>query len=695
MDVFFVISGFVVTGSLMGQRFQRLQDLLLQFYARRLIRIMPALIVMLLLTTLLYALFIPDAWLTQSTDAVAKAAFFGLSNLQLMQEDDSYFSPRAEFNPFTHTWSLGIEEQFYLVFPFLLFWHQRQTASTRSRRLVVAAVAVLSLASLLACAWLTGRQPKQAFYSIPSRFWELGAGMVLCLLAGSWTVWLRRVPRRAVQALSVLSFGLIAAAFVTPASGYFPFPLALLPVAGTAGVIAVVCADHRGWLRGALSSRPMVGVGRLSYSLYLWHWPVFVLCRWTIGLESFASAAIALVLAVAAGALSFWAVERPIRRDGRVARLPRGWVVAGALLAVLGAWKGGTKLLYAKSQISLSQTARTELWDANDQTPIPVSDPSCLPSRSTEHFAGGYVHTWRPGPCPRHRTQARLFVIGDSHSLVYIPSLRRFAAEQGIEVRLYTKTGCGFIALDEPVAMSADPGCRAYHGEAVERVLGAAHAGDVVFLPSLRLARFADQWGGVHAGATAQDGAPPRGGPGAGAARASPVEGDRALVARIRAHGVSVLFEAPTPPFRSPAFRCSDWFNAANPVCEAGLSVARGEMEELRAPVLAAMRTIAAADPGVGVWDPLPLLCPEATCSAVIPAGPLFFDGDHLSGYANEVLYPDLGRSLLAMLSAQPRDDARSEARSRSLLGAQSPRPEHEACMRSSGTTPGCPRRTG
>lgn len=661
VDVFFVISGFVVTGSLMGQRFRRLRDLLLQFYARRLIRIMPALIVMLLLTTLLYALFVPDAWLTQSTEAVAKAAFFGLSNIQLMLEDDAYFSPRAEFNPFTHTWSLGVEEQFYLAFPFLVFWHQRQTAGTRSRRLVVAAVAALSVASLLACAWLTGHHPKAAFYSIPSRFWELGVGMVLCLLAGSWTAWLRGLPRRAVRALSVVSAGLIAAAFAVPASGHFPFPLALLPVAGTAGVIAVVCADRRGWVCAALSARPMVGIGRLSYSLYLWHWPVFVLCRWTIGLEGVASSLVALLLAVAAGALSFRVVECPIRHNGRLARLPRGWVVAGALLAVLGAWKGGTKLLYAKNQISLSQTARAELWHADDRTPVPVADPSCLPSGSTDHFAGGDVHTWRPGSCPRRRTQARLFVIGDSHSLVYIPSLRRFAAEQGVEVQLYTKAGCGFIALDKPMATAAAPRCRAYHAEAVERVLGAARAGDVVFLPSLRLARFADQWGGVAADATAQDDDPPR--DGFGAARASAIEEGRALIARIRSRGVSVLFAAPTPLFRSPAFRCSDWFNAANPVCEAGLSVARDEMEDLRAPVLAAMRTIAATDPAIGVWDPLPLLCPGATCSAVTPAGPLFFDGDHLSGHANAVLYPDLSRSLLAMLSAAARDDVRPEAR--------------------------------
>ncbi len=194
--------------------------------------------------------------------------------------------------------------------------------------------------------------------------------------------------------------------------------------------------------------------------------------------------------------------------------------------------------------------------------------------------------------------------------------------------------------------MAANPECLAYRSEALERILRAAHVGDVVFLPSLRLARFADQWGGVGAGA------PPQGE--SDAARALAVEEGRTLVSRIRAHGVSVLFEAPTPVFRSPAFRCSDWFNAANPVCAGGLSVARSEMEELRAPVLAAMRTIAAVDPGINVWDPLSILCPGTTCSAVTPSGPLFFDGDHLSGHANEVLYPDLSRSLLAMLSGVP-----------------------------------------
>jgi hypothetical protein len=114
----------------------------------------------------------------------------------------------------------------------------------------------------------------------------------------------------------------------------------------------------------------------------------------------------------------------------------------------------------------------------------------------------------------------------------------------------------------------------------------------------------------------------------------------RVLLSRIKATGARVVFEAPTPVFRAPAYRCVDWFNKNNPDCYRGLETERSEMEAIRKPILDAMRTLQRGDSTIDIWDPLPLLCTAKVCSAMTNSRPLFFDSDHLSGYANDTLYP-------------------------------------------------------
>jgi peptidoglycan/LPS O-acetylase OafA/YrhL len=194
VDIFFVISGFVVSHSVASLPMRSFREFVTSFYSRRIVRIGPALVACLLLTTLASCLFIPNTWLSEHNRTSAVAAFFGASNVLLAWAANDYFAPRAEFNPFTHTWSLGVEEQFYLIFP-LIFYAWAGASTLRRRITAVSALTALSVASLVICAWWADTAPTKAFYLLPARFWELGAGVGLflgklckeaCVSARSW-----------------------------------------------------------------------------------------------------------------------------------------------------------------------------------------------------------------------------------------------------------------------------------------------------------------------------------------------------------------------------------------------------------------------------------------------------------------------------------------------------------------------------
>ena len=635
VDIFFVISGFVVTGSLVDRRFDGLGSLLRYFYARRLVRIMPALILMLLVTILVSQLFVPDAWLSRSVPKVAESAFFGLSNVLLATDNDSYFGPQAGFNPFTHTWSLGVEEQFYLLFPFLLFWHQRVPGQGWRARGAVLPVAVLTGASLTICAVLTLVSHKYAFYLIFSRFWELGAGMLLCLTIDRWRPRIAALSGNSRNALIGASGLAMAAGLIVPETGAFPFPLALLPVLGTAGLIALVCALPDLWVARLLRRPAPLLVGRLSYSLYLWHWPVFVLFRWTVGLAGLAEQLLALALALVLAALSFWCVEQPSRLNRRLALMPRGRVVGAMGGVVALSAIAGALLFAAHDRISLSVTRDHALWYADADRPLDAAKSPCSPVDREEGIAGGTMRSWSADGC-RVKAGFAVYAIGDSHNFAYVPNYRRLTAELGLPVRAYSRAGCPFMKLNQ--AMDPDHHCEPYFRAVYDDLRHRVRPGDVIFLPSLRLTRFVDQFGAVDY---------PAGMPDDSVSPAALADARR-ILADLSRSGARIVFEAPKPIYRAPPFRCADWFNRGHPDCAPGLVMKRADLERMRRPVLTAMMTLARELPAVSVWDPFPILCPADPCRALDARGrPQVFDADHLSGHGNDLLYPGLRDAML------------------------------------------------
>lgn len=310
VDVFFVISGFLITSLILTEKAAG-RFSLLSFYERRARRILPALF-------LVVAACIPFAWLwltpldlTKFARSVIAVSWF-TSNLHFLGEK-GYFDPVAELKPLLHTWSLAVEEQFYLFFPPLLMLVWRFAKS----RLIWIALAA-AIASLAFAQWAAIKEPDLAFYVLPSRAWELLIGALLAILPARHRDAL--ASNRFAEKLSALGLlSIVGAVLAFDRTTPTPGLLFLLPTLGAALIIVFA---RPGTLTGALlGSRPFVGLGLISYSAYLWHWPLFTFARYRSPAEP--SAWLVAILTVATFALAYlsWRfVERPFRDRRRFSR---------------------------------------------------------------------------------------------------------------------------------------------------------------------------------------------------------------------------------------------------------------------------------------------------------------------------------------------------------------------------------------
>ncbi|RIK14358.1 MAG: acyltransferase [Acidobacteria bacterium] len=524
VDVFFVISGYLITGLLVKEATGTGRVSLVQFYARRARRLLPAASLVLAATALAAWWLLPRSARGElGTDVVGATLY--VVNWVLAGREVNYLAEDSPPSLLQHYWSLSVEEQFYVVWPLLIMavlWAARRWR-LRFLRLLGVALTLVVLASLVLSVVQTASSPATAYFATTTRAWQLGTGALLVLITPS----LARLPRRAAHLLAWAGLAAIGATVVVVDGGTpWPGSAALLPTLGTAAVIAAGVRAPDSPAARLLGRPPMLFLGALSYGLYLWHWPALRLLaelRPDAGLTArLAVAGLSVLLAWA----SLHLVENPIRFHRRLARVPRLALSYGASSMLVTAAVGAALLATAPqldtegrdevlSAAVVDAGQGAEVIDAagaiglvdpasrTDERLRPVADPSPILTRTGAVFPDPDVATKDTSLtaeqqfCHRESGQTTVTaddecwfgdpdgdttvaLVGDSKMLQWLTALDPIGAQEGWRVKVYTKSACGFAM----VAMSDD--CYEYNRTLAAHLADGEHTPDIVFTSLVR-----------------------------------------------------------------------------------------------------------------------------------------------------------------------------------------------------------------
>ncbi|WP_370246322.1 acyltransferase family protein [Jiangella sp. DSM 45060] len=509
VDVFFVISGFLITGLILREVESTGRLRLGRFYARRIRRLLPATAVVLAATAALTMLLLPPLrWPSVAGDIAASATY--VVNWRLAADSVDYLAAGDAPSPVQHFWSLAVEEQFYLLWPVLilaLVWWRRRRRGGSVRRTLLAGLAVVAVPSFAWSVHLTAASPGAAYFVSTTRAWELAAGAAVAIGA-------RRLERLPVWLAGALAGGGLAAvgwaALSYDAATAFPGAAALVPVLGTAAVIAAGVATPSGTVPGRLlgsaplrvfagglastlptrllGSAPLRWVGGLSYSLYLWHWPLLLAASALWGALSPSQGTLVVLAAFGPAWLTHRLVEAPIHHARALAVRPhRAFAVgvaatATALLAALVTVKAVPEYATADEAPGAAVLAPDPAGDPDgepvDQVPAMTPDPIDVPEDNPDIYPDGCQQNAEDADlasCAYGDLDAGrvIALAGDSHAAQWQPALDVLGERYGWRIETYTKSSCGFFSVEVTTAAGAPyTSCRDWNEALLDRLTG-------------------------------------------------------------------------------------------------------------------------------------------------------------------------------------------------------------------------------
>ncbi|MGW9629803.1 acyltransferase family protein [Agromyces sp. NPDC055520] len=659
VDVFFVISGFLITAHLIREieRSDRID--LPRFWARRARRLLPAALLVILVTVIAVLVWMPQFFWAQFFREVVASTLY-VENWLLAADAVDYLASGNSPTAVQHYWSLSVEEQFYLVWPLLLLLAAvvvGKVGSGALRRGLGIAIGIVLVASLATSILMTASDSAAAYFVTPTRAWEFALGAMLAVLPVVAAA--RLVAVRAV--IGWLGWIAIAySAWTFSAATPFPGSAALVPVLGTA---AVIWANEPRvwWSSTALTGiRPIQWVGDVSYSAYLWHWPLILIAPYVIGqaqLSIVVKGPLVVLTLVLAWATKRW-VEDPVR-TGRLLSGRRPVVTFGAagmamIIVVAPALVG---LAFLQARIAADDVERSRLAQSACFGAASLDDPSCSdatfdvispdPAAAPQDSPGIYFtdppcfasgSDLRPCTFGDPESSKRVALIGDSHAAQWQPALAEIAEEQGWRLDLYLKTNCAFTSADRGPAYDA---CADWSGALQQRL--EEEAPYALVLTSF----FAENLGlEVDAGTLT---------------RTQALEGFRDVWAPLIERGSVVAAIADTPHMLQTTTVCVATSEDGFDECAVPRSIAFTR-EDLQV-------TAAEGLGGASVIDMVDHLCRPDVCPAVVGGVAMYTDPYHLTETYSRTTAPFLLRGIDAALAGTPTAAALGDADSAAAAG--------------------------
>lgn len=628
VDVFFVISGYLISGQILKSEPGKFQ--FLAFYWRRIRRLFPALAVTVAITLAVsWRLLTPDDFKALAWSSIA--SLLGIANIHFFLSVD-YFNDSSLLHPLLHVWSLSVEEQFYLVWPALLI-----LLASRGKTTLIRGIVVLGLLSLAASVLFTQRAPYLAFYMMPFRIFEFAIGAAVFLFAAR--------PSRPQSMLYGLAGAglLIATVIVFDARTSWPAGNALLPCIGTA---LLLIAGHDGFWHTALSLQPLRLLGRISYSVYLVHWPLIVLYRSFIVVPPTTGELLGLLIAsILLGAMLYICVERFYR----VSREPKvSWLFVGS---------AGMRSLGARLEtfVVRRQTAIFAIFLVVPALTLGISGIVIARNGFPDRMGGDRVQkaagelSFAGDVCSSARSrcifgdptsQKIVYLVGDSHALNLVYGLDRLFKASGIRAIAFYDHGCLFLRGTQRFLRGApDRQCARNVADAFSQLVRDRHP--VIFA-------------GNYGGYAREIGL---------AGDSKPFEGtgkdyidwiDSHLRDSLQAIGANerpIVIVSSAYNTGIDTAKCAAQFGAQDQKCT---PQTLDEVRKRTAPIDTMLQNLTTAFPRLAVLDPKTSFCDTTRCVVRDNGLPLFRDSAHLTNEGSTFLIDRLKPALLSALEARP-----------------------------------------